>query len=306
MTKIGNVSTGTSNTNNVNEEIIKETYENIENLKESWKEKLADAKELDLFFTTGKLFTNANRDYLKSFVANGGTIRYLCGNPGSDFLEDIAEIESERRGNRDSIHEEYQDVLIILREVLNEAKSESEESGSNPGKIYVGNCDSLFRSSILMVKKDNENFWGWVKPTFPPKKSREILIAYEIGRDNSDDLNKLSKDAKEYFDEVWKFANKRGNIVEVSTDMDAKKIASTKLKTNRRKVEELQNKLNRKNRIFIIWLVSVIAAGVTFFVSFMLKANIAQIVSMAFSVFSSVICIILFYFPELNLRNDKK
>ncbi len=176
MTKIGNVSTGMSNTNNVNEEIIKETYENIENLKESWKEKLADAKELDLFFTTGKLFTNANRDYLKSFVANGGTIRYLCGNPGSDFLEDIAEIESERRGNRDSIHEEYQDVLIILREVLNEAKARAKKAVRIPGK-YMWEIAILFSDPRFSWSKKTMRISGvGLNLHFLQKKAEKSLL----------------------------------------------------------------------------------------------------------------------------------
>ena len=181
-----------------------------------FKNKMKNAVELDMFYTTGFLFVRSNQELLTSFVARGGTIKLLCGYPYSDFLSDVHEVEElhHERNNKMSIHNEFGEVINTLQQIYGKAKKDCGDK--NPlGRIIVGSGKTLFRSSIRVVKLDNNDIFGWVKFTLPPAKSKD-MFCFEVEKKKADDSAGLLKSVMEHFDSVWKLAEMKNELLEIN------------------------------------------------------------------------------------------
>ena len=269
--------------------------------------KLEGARELDMFFTTGKGFLDNKivQEALRKFLENGGVIKMLCGNPGSEFVEEVAQIENPEYGDRSFIHKEYQVALDTFVQILNVSKKECDQKGTVLGSIFVGNCNTLFRSSILIVKTDNDNYWGWLKPTLPPLKS-EIMRGIELERNKSNYKNDLTEHALEHFDKVWEYAKKHDRITQLSYDVDINKILDNKEKSQAEEIEELKNKIEDGKKKLLVCRLFCVLAVVLMIVSIYIDKTWIKCILEITGFVSGILTIMHSPLYDLVKKNNKK
>ncbi|MCR4647555.1 MAG: DUF4062 domain-containing protein [Lachnospiraceae bacterium] len=200
---------------------IRELALNGNGFSEKLNKKLKGAKELDLFFTTGRGFILTNQSALASFIASGGTLRLLCGFPNEEFLSYVAAVEEEKFGERKDIHKEFELVAETLRHIYTSAYAKCKKSGKEEkiGKILVANSRTMFRASILGIKYSENEMWGWITLTLPPEKSVD-MISLELNYPSEVDDENLLKTVFAHFDGVWKISEKEGTIYTIDDKSD--------------------------------------------------------------------------------------
>ena len=208
-------------------DLVKNGEENVK-----LEEKLQEAEELDLFFTTGKNFANANIKMLAEFVARGGVVKLLCGYPRTEFLSNVADVECFKLGDRSNIHDEYKLVVESLVQTYHMAKTEWEKNSSGPlGKILIGDSETLFRSTILITKQKNHEMWGWIKLTLPPEKSVD-MISLELEQKETEKHDDLLSSVVDHFNSVWKLAESRKRVICIGEHTKADDIRKTEADSN--------------------------------------------------------------------------
>lgn len=178
------------------------------------REKLAQATELKLLYTTGESFVKSNNQLLADFVARGGSIKLLCVPPHSPALKDVELIERRAIGDRSSIHQEYKNVLHELVNIYVLACRAS----NCPGRIQVASCRTLFRSSILICENGaTQDKWGWFTITLPPLKSRNT-VSLEITHSDQDQahMNDLVISSLQHFNAIWAIAEENKEVMTVT------------------------------------------------------------------------------------------
>lgn len=190
-----------------------------------FKNSLKGADVLWLLFTTGRGFIINNQDTLAKFVAEGGTIRLISGTPGSSFLQEVADVESVRFGNRNDIHKEFRLVMETLIHIAVHAKEKYNNSASKKfGRIEFGDCGMLFRSSMVICDFIDKSQWGWITLTLPPEKSVD-MITLELEHFENDDDNKdnMMRVAKDHVASLWNLAEHKNRTCEITenTNLEA-------------------------------------------------------------------------------------
>ncbi|MCR4649400.1 MAG: DUF4062 domain-containing protein [Lachnospiraceae bacterium] len=183
---------------------------------EKLSKKLKGAKELDLFYTTGRQFIVTNQSTLASFIASGGKLRFLCGFPNEDFLSYVAAVEEEKFGERKDIHKEFELVIETLQHIYSSAYAKCKEKNCEDkiGEILVANSRTMFRTSILGVKYSKNEMWGWITLTLPPEKSVD-MISIELNYPSEHNEENLLKTVFAHFDGVWKISEKEGTVFSI-------------------------------------------------------------------------------------------
>ena len=179
--------------------------------KEALRSWLSQATDCKLFYTTGNSFVSTYTGLLTEFAAAGGNVSMLCEMPGTAMLADIQKVEEPLYGDRSSIHQEFLQVLTELRGIQTRAKQLAR--GGMPGRIRIGFCGTLFRSSMLICQNKASGINnGWLTITLPPAKSREtISFAMHASPEDSHPNNLINR-ALQHFDAVWVFAAQNGSI----------------------------------------------------------------------------------------------
>lgn len=182
---------------------------------QSW---LDNATDVKLFYTTGLAMIYSKSTMLGEFIAKGGNVKLLCSKPNSDVLLDIQHVEEPFYGNRDAIHQEFQNVFTRCQNIMHNAHKLHKENGyTNPvGSLMIGLASTLFRASILVCENRETGINnGWLTITLPPAKSIET-VSFEIfsNPDNCKSNNLLNR-ATAHFDSVWSYAAERGEIYEI-------------------------------------------------------------------------------------------
>jgi len=180
------------------------------------KDKLENASELDLFFTTGRGFVVNNQPQLAAYIAKGGIIRLLCGFPQSRFLEDVANVEQFKYGDRKDIHKEFDLVFKTFQHIYAKAKNDWEEAGKKNdfGRILIGDSGSLFRSTIAIVKFSENKNWGWITVTLPPEKSID-MVSLEIEQKEDSGKDNLMRYVTDHFNCIWEIAKNNSEVYEI-------------------------------------------------------------------------------------------
>lgn len=180
---------------------------------------LADSQQLKICYTTGRSFILSNGDILSDFVANGGSIKFLCCKPHTQSLNDIQAIEETVFGDRTQIHHELFDVCSELRNIYNISKKKFEANSCEKiGEIQINFLSTLFRSSFLIAENSSQNQkFGWFTITLPPAKSRETISFEMISNEDSSSENNLLNRSLIHFESVWKYSLETENIIDIAT-----------------------------------------------------------------------------------------
>ncbi len=177
---------------------------------------MTETKTLKIIHTTGRGFIEHFSDVLTEFVAKGGNIRMLYAEPGSDFLEDVQQIEidNDERPKGEDIHHEFSKLMSQLNLIMHNAAKITDASENGIGNIQFGFCSTYFRTSIIICEKKHYlDDWGWVTMTLPPVKSQKTVSFEAINLYSQDKNNKiLIRRAKDHFNAVWKVAQDRGEV----------------------------------------------------------------------------------------------
>ncbi len=235
---------------------IRELSLNGNGFSEKLNKKLKGAKELDLFFTTGRGLILNNQSPLASFIASGGILRLLCGFPNEEFLSYVAAVEEEKFGERKDIHKEFELVAQTLQHIYSSAYAKCKEKGKEDkiGKILVANSRTMFRASILGIKYSEEEMWGWITLTLPPEKSVD-MISLELNYPSEQDDENLLKTVFAHFDGVWRISEKEGTVYTIDNKTKIDDILNKHVPSMFAEIEEtdLNNNIFDNEEVRKIW-----------------------------------------------------
>lgn len=181
-------------------------------------EKLSNRKEIYIISTTGSNMINSlTSEFLCNAIRSGTNLTVLIPNKDSDFCNDVAEIESpdDKIKNQSRLSNEFDNVVANLRKTVNEVQAIHE--GHNVGHIFLGCTYTLLRQTIILGIDEN-NIWGWVSMTLPPKKTSDGTPSFEVsGKRTEKSLAKLLYD---HILSIKQIAIRRNAFFELKKDAD--------------------------------------------------------------------------------------
>lgn len=183
------------------------THMQIENAPEDiLREKIRTAKSVKILATSGRAFLALHCADLAEMLRRHGELKFLLPNPGSDFLEDVLQIEG-RDPKTEPIHKEFDDAMGYLRRSL--------QLAGNHGSISIGCSYTLLRQTEIICIDSENRIWSWLTMTMPPfKASNESL---SLGCQTADPQTQRPKTLAElanlHFDRLWELAAERKDII---------------------------------------------------------------------------------------------
>ena len=130
--------------------------------------------------TTGfNLIQTLSAQFIPNALVDGKEIYVLIPDRNSQFIRDVAEVEapSEIIKHEKRFEREYNGVIYNLKECIRRA--EDMKPGCT-GKIYIGCTYTMLRQTITLAVK-NDNIWGWVSVTLPPKRTVDGTSSFDRG-----------------------------------------------------------------------------------------------------------------------------
>lgn len=179
------------------------------------KERLTGYKDIYILSTTGRSIVHAlSSNFFPEILKQGTNITVLMPNRYSDFVEDVAEIESPSHieSNSQRLSDEFCGVMNELECCL---EHPDVKDCPNRGHIYVGCCYTLLRQTITLGV-DEDKIWGWMSLTIPPKKTVEGTPSFEFCGNKTD--QSMAKLAYEHILSIKKISENRGTFVELKPD----------------------------------------------------------------------------------------
>ena len=142
---------------------------------------LKPCQEIYLLATTGSSIVNImEARFLPAALANGANVYMLLPNRGSDFINDVAEIEDPE--NPDKRKNDMASEFIKVINKLQNALAASRRINPNAtGEVYVGCAFTLLRQTVTLgIDKQAKTIWGWLSMTIPPRKTIAGTPSFEF------------------------------------------------------------------------------------------------------------------------------
>jgi hypothetical protein len=158
--------------------------------------KLENANTIRVFLTTGlKFFTNNENAIEYAIKNNKAKVFVLIADKKARFLMDVNELE--RKGDERAEFKDIRDEIPAVENILNEITART----GNIKAIEIKHFHTEFRTSMILIEKDNEPGWGWITLTLPPAKAVNT-ISFEIESKNPKDDN-IYNQCIRHFLAVW-------------------------------------------------------------------------------------------------------
>lgn len=192
----------------------------ITNTTLSWEDivsKLENKKDIYILSTTGEnLINGLSTIFIPQALAKGINFHILLPNKHSQFCKDVAEIEApnDSLGNMERLEKSFSNVIYLLKESINRAKeSEDYSIGLSPlGKIEMGCAYTLLRETIILGVGE-EDIWGWISLTIPPKRTNDGTPSLEVSGKIND--NNFANLVHGHVSAIYSLAKKRGHLFNV-------------------------------------------------------------------------------------------
>lgn len=142
-------------------------------------EHLAAFQEIYILATTGSgLITNLASQFLPAALARGVNFYILIPNRYSDYINDVAEIESPdgTESHKQRFAQEFDLVIHNLQDCLRRSRRINREA---QGQVYVGCAYTLLRQTITLGK-NGDRLWGWMSLTMPPSRTVHGTPSFEF------------------------------------------------------------------------------------------------------------------------------
>ena len=161
-------------------------FANSGQTKEHINKMLEGKEEVYIVVTTGmNLISGLAAQFIPEAIKKGVKIYILVPNKYSDFVNDVADIEtldpdmdmmdSQRlAAGRKTLAHEFSVMIEKVKNVLYTIKNEEYK-----GKIYLGCAFNLLRQTII-IGKTNDEIWGWNSITIPPMKAADGTPSFEF------------------------------------------------------------------------------------------------------------------------------
>ena len=142
-------------------------------------EALAPCREIYILATTGSsLVTTLSASFLTPALASGARVFLFLPNRYSDYIADVAEIESPKRAEtrKQDFATEFSRVINALRDCLLRSRRINPEAA---GEVYVGCAYTLLRQTVTLGV-NGDRLWGWLSMTMPPGKTLDGTPSFEL------------------------------------------------------------------------------------------------------------------------------
>ena len=197
---------------------------------------LEGKEEIYIVATTGaNLIVGLAAEFIPEAMKKGVNIYILVPNKYSDFVNDVADIETldpdmdfldvkRLEAGRQTLAGEFDVMLQKVKNVLYTIKNEE-----YTGKIYLGCSFNLLRQTIIIGKK-KDKIWGWNSITIPPKKAADGTPSFEF----TGSLNEENYASSVFYhvEQMICLAKKRNAFVEINKYTDVSDFSFNLEKTN--------------------------------------------------------------------------
>ena len=177
--------------------------------------KLEQYQKIYIVSTTGaNLIQTLAAQFIPGALAEGKEIYVLIPNRNSDFIKDVAEVESpnESLEHEKRFEREYNGVIYNLKECIRRA--ESMKPGCT-GKIYIGCTYTMLRQTITLAVGE-KNVWGWMSVTLPPKRTVDGTPSFEFTGETMDKT--MADIVYGHVKRMMEVADRRGRLICLSED----------------------------------------------------------------------------------------
>lgn len=109
-------------------------------------------------------------DFISDSLVHGTSFTILLPNKYSEFINDVADIETpyDKELSRDAFATQFENIIkTIKREVL---KAQNLSNQSTVGSVYIGCAFTYLRQTIIMGINETE-VWGYQSMTMPPART---------------------------------------------------------------------------------------------------------------------------------------
>ena len=109
-------------------------------------------------------------DFIADSLVHGTSFTILLPNKYSEFINDVADIETpyDKELSRDAFATQFENIIkTIKREVL---KAQNLSNQSTVGSVYIGCAFTYLRQTIIMGINETE-VWGYQSMTMPPART---------------------------------------------------------------------------------------------------------------------------------------
>lgn len=132
---------------------------------------LKNKTNIYILTTTGaNLITALSSDFIADSLVHGTSFTILLPNKYSEFINDVADIETpyDKELSRDAFATQFENIIkTIKREVL---KAQNLSNQSTVGSVYIGCAFTYLRQTIIMGINETE-VWGYQSMTMPPART---------------------------------------------------------------------------------------------------------------------------------------
>ncbi|MFG2936584.1 DUF4062 domain-containing protein [Streptomyces sp. NPDC048282] len=167
------------------------------------RENLARAHTTRIMSTSAVRLLEIYKQPFINAVRAGGRIKVLVPEPGSIFLADVEESESNHGPRGMTISEEVSMVRQRLLDIVREVHLLGATHAPAPiGTVEIGYFTTHLRSTLVLC----DYHWGWLTLTLPPARAPETASLALNGGDLS-----LLNVCIRHFERTWEIVTRRGN-----------------------------------------------------------------------------------------------
>lgn len=182
------------------------------------REYLSDKKDIYILSTTaGNLISNVlvKNGFISSMLNKGTNFYILIANKHSKFADDVVSIENRTV----DLAQEFEKVIRSLRDTVKSANED--QDGDSLGKIYIGCCFSLLRQTITLGVDAENQAWGWLSLTLPPRITVSGTTSFAFSG-NIKDKNTFAFDTYNHIQALIKEAKEKrsGAWIEVTPEIN--------------------------------------------------------------------------------------
>lgn len=181
---------------------------------DEWNEKLSRYRDVFILATTGAGLINVLvSKYIPNALSKGTHFHILIPNRYSDFIKDVAEIESPNNSEeiRERFSNEFQNVILNLKNCLL-------NNSNSVGTIDISCTYTLLRQTIVLATDDKKDkIWGWLSLTIPPSRTVDGTPSLEF---TGEKINNSSLATKIYnhVTSIWEISKRRGSFFQLFPD----------------------------------------------------------------------------------------
>lgn len=208
------------------------------------KARLSEFKDIYIVSTTGRsLIHSLSADFIPEILSKGANITVIIPNKYSDFVEDVAEIESleHKEENSKRLADEFTGVMNALSRCIEAVK---DVPADVRGHIYLACSYTLLRQTITLGV-DDEKGWGWMSMTLPPKKTAEGTPSFEFQGSLRHDQSSMAKLVYGHIQAILDVARVRGEYFEFTPEMEQPKYFFLEEKSAKEMWNELYQEATR-------------------------------------------------------------